>query len=1347
MGANQSVDLMVGEKFEETSFNLRNDTHLVREMNTDLYGESQLMQYKESLHHPYLVLKSRLLASKSEYEEYIKEPQKRKNMRSPYLIPLLNIYQIKQQDYCSKYFKVYMLYAYCEKTLFDVMIEMNELQQTFKEQEIIQMIENVLQGLVFLKQNAISHDMIKASTIAIANNSDSQNAYGIADYLCNSYKKVNTSNSASKQVNINQELENTSFLSLANVKYQIADSRFMHNGKDSYTSAILGENQDFYLSPQLFTRLKHRYVEGFNANKPEEQHSSEVSQVFSLGLVAMEMATLKSVRKIYDFDYFTLNKGKLMDKLGLISNLYSPQLAYIIAKMIIFSETERFTFNQALDYIHNYQQNPQNFQDIDFIPSMILENYNVGHTEADFHRNASLNSQVQIKTIEDDEDLIKRAKQNAVVNQQLSKNYEQQEGNYEAANNINITRNGNLFDEQNKSRSKSPSIAPSAKENYSKDFATPNKNINNIYTPGQTSSSQNQRGLSTALHNQNSYTNQKNTFLSPSENFQKSLKNSNPQYSVSEYNNINTPQQYQPESDSQLHFHRDEVLNSAYQSQNLINSSKTIGRHSQKPSNPQSKIASQDLSNYDQPDFKLDKDYEKSIDFQNAAYYNKMKPTEPVDQKKYSHQYSQSLIASSLNNTIKAQSNPYASQTQKLEYQINQNKIDPNSINHQERIKQTSQSHNLYSKNLSEILNESNNIQLNNKFPNNAKAQFISQQILNDNSNIKINPPQVNLSPKQDNQNNQAQKQQMRLPSEKSLRSESLVGSHLDVDQQNQKYSLKFSPKNISYAQQSPNFFKSQNKTSELKRSAPSKSVHVSKPSELINQNGQILNSDQFNRNKQQTNKFIQQPLNQNVLNVPQKQQYYFKNQNSHNTSAQQNEDSAQISVANEIDMNKQEYPQQMIYNFDAKLIQDTKDRQLFIPQQSQYLQMSNRQVQGIQNNYNKMNMQSFERRSNISEQNNSQFSQSQNLQNIVESNQPNHIQNTSYNQMQKIERQNVCQSKSNTPNQPSSQSQLNILKYSQRLQNQDIPIKQSKSQNLNNNYLFQSSNSIAIAHNLINGSGQIDQSNSIKEQPFAQPPIQNIYSHFQDKSNNLSQTDRVNIKSIIKEKNTENMLDNSLIDQNLLINGPPTPRKSIRGSKNMYRLYEKSPNKDDLHYKLEKVLIPEEKYSKDVQQTIKELEQKIKDFDNKMQKQKMGTSQQELHKNNQEEQQSAFQKFLSSFSCKTNQNVIQDQQKQNSDNMSIQKTPLKCLFTENRISPERFPISEDEQNNHYENRNSNSQKRLSPNPYSNSRQNSFYTTSMNQRQNISNSKSPVQNSRDMKAFFQKTAPFAENYN
>lgn len=95
----------------------------------------------------------------------------------------------------------------------------------------------------------------------------------------------------------------------------------MNNGKDSYSLALQGDTQDFYFSPQLLVRLKHRYIQGFDANSPilDEQFSNEVSQVFSLGMVAVEMATLKSVRKIYDLDNFCLNKERLMNKLEVIS--------------------------------------------------------------------------------------------------------------------------------------------------------------------------------------------------------------------------------------------------------------------------------------------------------------------------------------------------------------------------------------------------------------------------------------------------------------------------------------------------------------------------------------------------------------------------------------------------------------------------------------------------------------------------------------------------------------------------------------------------------------------------------------------------------------------------------------------------------------------------------------------------------------------------------------------------------------------------------------------------------------------------------------------------------------------
>lgn len=61
-------------------------------------------------------------------------------------------------------------------------------------------------------------------------------------------------------------------------------------------------------------------------------------------MVAVEMATLKSVRKVYDLENFCLDKNLLINKLELISKLYSPQLSFLIAKMIMFNEKDRPPF-------------------------------------------------------------------------------------------------------------------------------------------------------------------------------------------------------------------------------------------------------------------------------------------------------------------------------------------------------------------------------------------------------------------------------------------------------------------------------------------------------------------------------------------------------------------------------------------------------------------------------------------------------------------------------------------------------------------------------------------------------------------------------------------------------------------------------------------------------------------------------------------------------------------------------------------------------------------------------------------------------------------------------------------
>lgn len=58
-------------------------------------------------------------------------------------------------------------------------------------------------------------------------------------------------------------------------------------------------------------------------------------------MIGVEMASLKSASKLYDFDYFSINKTRLMSRLNSISCKYSTDLAYILARMLSFNENDR----------------------------------------------------------------------------------------------------------------------------------------------------------------------------------------------------------------------------------------------------------------------------------------------------------------------------------------------------------------------------------------------------------------------------------------------------------------------------------------------------------------------------------------------------------------------------------------------------------------------------------------------------------------------------------------------------------------------------------------------------------------------------------------------------------------------------------------------------------------------------------------------------------------------------------------------------------------------------------------------------------------------------------------------
>lgn len=75
--------------------------------------------------------------------------------------------------------------------------------------------------------------------------------------------------------------------------YKIYNYRSLSSGLSSYKQITLELDSDIYLSPQLFANLYFKRIIPIDFDR-------EKSEVFSLGMTALNMATLRDVAACYD---------------------------------------------------------------------------------------------------------------------------------------------------------------------------------------------------------------------------------------------------------------------------------------------------------------------------------------------------------------------------------------------------------------------------------------------------------------------------------------------------------------------------------------------------------------------------------------------------------------------------------------------------------------------------------------------------------------------------------------------------------------------------------------------------------------------------------------------------------------------------------------------------------------------------------------------------------------------------------------------------------------------------------------------------------------------------------------
>ena len=213
-----------------------------------------------------------------------------------------NIMKIISVEYKCLDITTYSIYILMELGLYDWNHEIKKREKTknyYKEKEIIDILKQLSNALLFLENEGIAHRDIKPQNILIFEN----NKFKVSDF-----------GEAKTTIDISQE---------ATLK-----------------------GSELFMSPMLYQGLKY--------NKKDVMHNPYKSDVYSLGLCLLYALTfnlnlLNDLREIISVRVFNSMISRALKK------KYSEKLIKLITKMLILNEKERFSFEDIIKYINeNY---------------------------------------------------------------------------------------------------------------------------------------------------------------------------------------------------------------------------------------------------------------------------------------------------------------------------------------------------------------------------------------------------------------------------------------------------------------------------------------------------------------------------------------------------------------------------------------------------------------------------------------------------------------------------------------------------------------------------------------------------------------------------------------------------------------------------------------------------------------------------------------------------------------------------------------------------------------------------------------------------------------------------------
>ncbi|KAL4426781.1 hypothetical protein ABPG74_006578 [Tetrahymena malaccensis] len=309
MGASESAASSI-DNFERSQQNGDN-LQFVQQINNVRYGEAKVVQNIET--NKKYAIKTFVLSNKSEFKELFQQAtSKQQQMQIPSIVNIVDIKTEINEHFCSNFYKVIIVYEYFDNTL-EKLINMNKNQQTpFNEQDIYFLIDCILSALMCMHYCNFTHCDIRPKTILVSPDGS----------------------------------------------YKITDMNFLYNQQPTpYKQTVLGAAtyHKMYLSPEKLHAIKNRDLQKIQEYIDDWQRGD----VFSLGLVALEMATLRDINsEVIDYETLEIKKNVLDELLEIVKSRYSYNLYCLIQQMLELDHSKRNDFYKLAEFL-----TPQSQQD------------------------------------------------------------------------------------------------------------------------------------------------------------------------------------------------------------------------------------------------------------------------------------------------------------------------------------------------------------------------------------------------------------------------------------------------------------------------------------------------------------------------------------------------------------------------------------------------------------------------------------------------------------------------------------------------------------------------------------------------------------------------------------------------------------------------------------------------------------------------------------------------------------------------------------------------------------------------------------------------------------------------